>query len=63
LDRKAPAKTKNCSFHLINILFSDEISHEFLTIGARKDKDLIDSGLAANDEYFWQEVTEKLPGG
>jgi hypothetical protein len=26
---------------------------------AKKDKDLIDSGLAANDEYFWQEVAEK----
>jgi len=27
--------------------------------GARKKKDILDSGLAANDEYFWQEVMEK----
>jgi len=42
-----------------NVLFSDEISPKFLTIGAKKDKNLLDTGLAANDEYFWQEVAEK----
>jgi hypothetical protein len=30
-----------------------------LTTGAKKDKNLLDTGLAANDEYFWQEVTDK----
>jgi hypothetical protein len=58
-DGKAPAKTKNCSFCLINVLFSDRISPKFLTIGVKKDKNLLDTGLAANDEYFWQEVAEK----
>jgi hypothetical protein len=58
-DGKAPAKTKNCCFRLLNVLFSDEISPKFLTIGAKKDKNLLDTGLAANDEYFWQEVAEK----
>jgi len=28
-------------------------------LGARKKKEILDSGLAANDEYFWQEVMEK----
>jgi len=56
---KAPAKTKNCCFRLLNVLFSDEISPKFLTIGAKKDKNLLDTGLAANDLYFWQEVAEK----
>jgi hypothetical protein len=56
---KAPAKTKNCSFRLINILFSNEVSPKFLTIGAKKDKNLLDTGLAANNEYFWQEVADK----
>jgi hypothetical protein len=58
-DGKAPAKTKNCCFRLLNVLFSDEISPKFSTIGAKKDKNLLDTGLAANDEYFWQEVAEK----
>ncbi len=58
-DGKAPAKTKNCCFRLLNVLFSDEISPKFLTIGAKKDKNLLNTGLAANDEYFWQEVAEK----
>jgi hypothetical protein len=28
-------------------------------LGARKKKEILDSGLAANDEYFWLEVMEK----
>ena len=32
---------------------------KFANIGGRKDKGILDSGLAANDEYFWQEVAEK----
>jgi len=45
-DGKAPAKTRNCMFQLINILFSDEVS-------------VLDFGLAGNDEYFWQEIAKK----
>jgi len=58
-DGKAPAKTRNCMFWLINILFSDEVSPKFEQLGARKDKSVLDSGLAGNDEYFWQEIAEK----
>jgi len=58
-DPKTPAKTKNCPFRLLNVLFSDEMSPKFEKLGARKDKNLLDSGLAGNDEYFWQEVAEK----
>ena len=32
---------------------------KFANIGGRKDKGILDSGLAANDEYFWQEVAAK----
>jgi len=28
-------------------------------LGARKNKEILDSGLTANDEYFWQEVMKK----
>ncbi len=56
---KVPAKTRNCSFWLINVLFSDEMSPKFEKVGEWKDKELIDSGLLSNDEFFWQEVSER----
>jgi hypothetical protein len=28
-------------------------------LGGKKDKNVLDSGPAANNEYFWQEVAEK----
>jgi hypothetical protein len=55
---KSPAKTRNCTFWLLNVLFSDEMSPELEQLGARKKKEILDCGLAANDEYFWQEVME-----
>ncbi len=58
-DAKAPAKTQNCAFQLINVLFSDEMSPKFEQLGGKKDKNILDTGLASNDEYFWQEVTKK----
>jgi hypothetical protein len=58
-DAKAPANTRNCAFRLINVLFSDEMSPKFEQVGGKKDKNILDTGLASNDEYFWQEVTEK----
>ena len=57
-DAKAPAKTRNCVFRLINVLFSDEMCPKFERLGEKRDKNVLDSGLAANDEYFWQEVAE-----
>jgi hypothetical protein len=35
------------------------VSPKFVQLGVRKDKSILDSGLAGNDEYFWQEVAEK----
>jgi hypothetical protein len=58
-DAKAPAKTRNCVFRLINVLFSDEMSPKFEQLGGKKEKNILDTGLASNDEYFWQEVTDK----
>jgi hypothetical protein len=46
-------------FWLINILFSDEVSPNFEQLVAKKDKSVLDSGLAGNDEYFWQEIAKK----
>jgi len=56
---KFPAKTCNCTFCLINVLFSDEISPKFEKVGERKDKELMHSGLFSNDDFFWQEVADK----
>jgi hypothetical protein len=56
---KSQAKTRNCTFWLLNVLFSDEMSPKLEQLGARKNKEILDSGLAANDEYFWQEVMKK----
>ena len=32
---------------------------KFEQLGQKKDKNVLDTGLVANDKYFWQEVTEK----
>ncbi len=46
-------------FWLINVLFSDEMCPKFEQLGEKKDTNVLDTSLVANDEYFWQEVTEK----
>jgi hypothetical protein len=46
-------------FWFNNILFSNEVSPKFEQLGARKDKSVLDSGLAGNNENFWQEIAEK----
>jgi hypothetical protein len=53
---KPPSKTTHCVFHLINILFSDRIAPKLSWLGQRKDRFMLDSGLAGEDEHFWQEV-------
>ncbi len=35
------------------------MSAKFLKLGEKKDKNTSDSGLAAYDEFFWQEVYDK----
>jgi len=59
-EAKTPAKTQNCVFCLLNIMFADEMSPIFLQLGVRKDKSILDSRLVGNDEYFWQEVADKF---
>jgi hypothetical protein len=59
-DGKAPAKTRNCMFRLINILFFDEISPKFEQLGARKDKSVLDSGLAGNTNTFGRRLPKSI---
>jgi hypothetical protein len=48
-----PQKEVQCSFCLINILFSDEFATDFATLGNIADRELLDSRRAGNDEVFW----------
>jgi hypothetical protein len=53
------AKTRKevqCSFRIINIIFSDAFADEFATLGNVATRQLLDSGGAANDEHFWVRV-------
>ncbi len=47
-----PAKTKSHVFRLTTAHFSDELSLKFLQLGKRKDNNVLDCGLAANDDFF-----------
>jgi len=60
---KVAAKTRNCSFRLINVLFSDEISPKFEKVGEQKDKELMDSGLLSNDDFFLAGSSREVSGG
>jgi hypothetical protein len=35
------------------------MSPKFEQLGDKKDKNILDTGLASNDKYFWQEIAEK----
>jgi hypothetical protein len=56
---KVQSKTKNCVFRLIIVLFSDKMAPKFISLDEQKDKSILDSGMAGNDEYYWQEVAEE----
>jgi hypothetical protein len=58
---KAPAKTKNGIFRLINVLYSDKISAKFISLGEKKSKNVLDSGLAGFDDLFWQDIAVQYP--
>jgi hypothetical protein len=48
-----PQKEVQCSFRIINILFSDTVAANFATLGNIVDRNSLDSGRAGNDEIFW----------
>lgn len=52
-DAGATRKQVQCSFRLINILFSDDFAGAFATLGDVANRALLDTGRAANDEHFW----------
>jgi hypothetical protein len=57
----APSKTRKevqCTFRLMNILFSDKFADDFATLGNIANRALLDTGKAGNDEHFWIRVKE-----
>ena len=53
---KAVRKEVQCPFRLINLLFSDQFAGEFAMLGNVANRQLLDTGRAANDEHFWVSV-------
>ena len=51
-----PKKEIQCSFRLMNILFSDGFAGSFATLGNTANRAILDAGKASNDEYFWTGV-------
>ena len=49
-------KEPQCSFRLMNILFSDKFAAKFAAIGNVATRNVLDTGKAVNDEHFWEEV-------
>ena len=56
---KKPRKQPQCSFCLLNVLFSDQIKKQFAELGNPHDRETIDVGLAAFNKGFWENVTEE----
>lgn len=48
-----PRKEVQCSYRLLNILFSDEFADDFGNLGNVASRELLDGGAAGNDEHFW----------
>jgi hypothetical protein len=54
----APRREIQCPFRLLNILFSDLFAERFADTGNVANRQLLDSGLAANDQHFWESVQQ-----
>jgi hypothetical protein len=54
----APRKEIQCSFWLMNILFSDEFAADFAELGNTADRNLLDNGTAGNKAGFWVGVQD-----
>jgi hypothetical protein len=47
-------KEIQCPFRLMNVLFSDQFAERFAATGNVASRDVLDTGLAGNDQHFWQ---------
>ena len=51
-------KEPQCTFRLVNILFSDAFAEKLSTLGNVAPRNILDTGKAAKDQYFWEEVQQ-----
>lgn len=49
-------KQIQCPFRLMNILFSDEFVEDFASLGNVANRQILDSGKAGNQQYFWERI-------
>jgi hypothetical protein len=42
----------------MNVLFSDEFADQFASLGDAATRQVLDTGMAANDQHFWMGVRE-----
>jgi len=56
LSSKKPRKQAQCTWRLLNVLFSDEFYQDFQALGDTPDRQILDTGKAGNEEYFWIRV-------
>mmetsp|Transcript_8653 Transcript_8653/g.17730 ORF Transcript_8653/g.17730 Transcript_8653/m.17730 type:complete len:221 (-) Transcript_8653:732-1394(-) len=54
----APRREIQCPFRLMNILFSDMFAERFANTGNVASRHLLDTGLAGNDQHFWEAVRQ-----
>jgi hypothetical protein len=51
-------KEVQCTFRLMNILFSDEFAGDFATLGDVASRESLDSGKGGNNQLFWERVQD-----
>lgn len=54
----ATRKAVQCSFRLLNLLFSEEFAERFASIGNVANRHQLDNGQGANEQGFWESVQE-----
>jgi len=53
-------KEAQCPFRLLNILFSDKFAAHFGATGNTANRQVLDSGKAGNEQYFWVEIQKEF---
>mmetsp|Transcript_32321 Transcript_32321/g.49417 ORF Transcript_32321/g.49417 Transcript_32321/m.49417 type:complete len:152 (+) Transcript_32321:171-626(+) len=53
-----PRKEAQCSYRLLNIMFSNEFAGKVAVLGDVATRNLLDTGKAGKDEHCWEEVHE-----
>jgi hypothetical protein len=56
----SPRKEIQCTYRLLNVLFSDKFSEEFSLLGNRATRAGLDTGKCANDKMFWTKVASNF---